>query len=90
MTRGEDYSFKTDIWSLGVLFYEICALEPPFMSRTHVGLFRKIQAGKVKKLPKVYGTNIHNLICAMLRVEQEKRINIDQVCKHSKVIKRIK
>ena len=30
MTKVESYSYKTDIWSLGVLFYEICTLEPPF------------------------------------------------------------
>lgn len=33
MCKGETYSYKTDIWSLGVLLYEITVLEYPFKGK---------------------------------------------------------
>ena len=48
------YDHKSDIWSLGCVLYEMCALKPPFRAMDMEGLYKKIQKGVYDKLPSKY------------------------------------
>ena len=37
------YEFKADVWSMGVMIYELVTLQKPFESPTMNGLFEKIR-----------------------------------------------
>ncbi len=39
------YDYKSHIWSLGYVFYEIYALKPSFRADDMVGLFNKVAMG---------------------------------------------
>ncbi len=41
--RDEPYDYRSDIWSLGCLIYELCALLPPFRGKNMESLFERVQ-----------------------------------------------
>ncbi|XP_036404432.1 NIMA-related kinase 12 [Megalops cyprinoides] len=67
------YSSKSDIWALGCLLFEICALRPPFDAKNLISLFYKIVKGEYGKVPEVYSENLLILIKKMLSLSPEDR-----------------
>ncbi|XP_059202574.1 NIMA-related kinase 12 [Centropristis striata] len=67
------YSSKSDIWGLGCLLYEICALRPPFAATNLLSLYYKITKGEYDPVPNVYSDNISTLIQRMLCLNPENR-----------------
>lgn len=79
------YDEKSDIWSFGVLLYEMCALEPPFIATNQIALANKIVHNKPKELPLHYSSEIRFLINKMLEKEPFKRPSTSQIMKYSPV-----
>lgn len=69
------YSTKSDIWALGCLLYELCALKPAFIARNLLSLFYKIIKGEYSQVPPIYSDNLHTLIEKMLCLLPENRPN---------------
>lgn len=56
--NNKPYSFKSDLWSLGVLLYEMCALKPPFNGANIHMLAMQIVRGQYQALPTHYSYDL--------------------------------
>lgn len=75
------YNEKSDIWSLGCLIYELCALLPPFTASNQRLLALKIKEGKFRKIPSKYSESLQSSLMSMLDVVASRRPSIDDILK---------
>ena len=64
--EGRGYEWKSDVWSLGCLLYELAALRSPFKSQSGAkdnlySLFQKISNGEFAPLPSHYSSHLSEL-----------------------------
>lgn len=85
----EEYSYKTDIWSLGVCIYQLMALKVPFEGGSVSMLALKIVKGKYEALPKTYSKELRELVGKMLKVNVNERISIKEVLESDVVKQRM-
>jgi NIMA (never in mitosis gene a)-related kinase len=64
--KDEPYGTKSDIWSLGVVLYEIMALQTPFQGSSMSELYKKVIRGVFPRPPDIYSDALKNLVRAML------------------------
>ena len=89
IVQNKPYNFKSDIWSLGVLLYELWALKPPFDGTSLQMLGMRITRGNYWALPRQYSKEITSLVKRMLNINSYKRPNIHSVLQESIVQGRI-
>ena len=70
---GRGYEWKSDVWSLGCLLYELATLRSPFKSPDTKDnlytLFKKISIGQFAELPSHYSTHLRQLVSAMIQTD---------------------
>lgn len=77
--RSEPYSFKSDVWSLGCVLYELCTLDYPFRGMNLLNLVHKIVHEDPAPIPPQYSSELSDLIGLLLRKKLEERPTLDQV-----------
>jgi serine/threonine protein kinase len=73
------YSPVCDIWSLGCVLYELCALQPPFQAKTHLHLQAKIKKGVISELPDVYSSQLRSMVRDCITVDPNERPTVYQL-----------
>ena len=69
-------SYKGDIWSLGIVLYELCALENPFFATAYPALINNICEEPIKPLSEVYSQDLRDFIMSLLRRDDKLRPTI--------------
>eukprot|EP00658_Telonema_sp_P-2_P015893 TRINITY_DN1613_c0_g1_i4.p1 TRINITY_DN1613_c0_g1~~TRINITY_DN1613_c0_g1_i4.p1 ORF type:complete len:718 (-),score=178.61 TRINITY_DN1613_c0_g1_i4:36-2189(-) len=67
IVENKKYNAKSDIWSLGVVLYELAALQVPFSGSSLPQLVINIARGKYPPPPVHFSKQLHELIDAMLK-----------------------
>ena len=79
IVENKPYSFNSDIWSLGVLLYEMVCLNMPFDASSLPMLYVKIIRGAYNPLPNCFTKDLRNLVSSLLTVDSEKRPGINDI-----------
>ncbi len=90
LIEGKPYAMASDIWSIGVILYELCSLKPPFNAESLHFLALKIVKGQYPPLPSHYSRELRNLVGMLLQTEQRRRPTIHEILKLPVIVNRIK
>lgn len=86
MVRGKPHSKQVDLWSLGVLCYELLVGKAPFFSNTaHHDTYRSIVDGKYV-IPSFVTAPARHLIGKLMVVDPDRRLPLEEVMKHPWII----
>ncbi|ESU38096.1 Kinase, NEK [Giardia duodenalis] len=73
LLENKSYTEKVDIWSLGCIIYELCALQPPYVATSLDSLKAKVKRGVRPFVPNHFSPDLRRIIDMMLIKEPEKR-----------------
>ncbi|CAE8636297.1 unnamed protein product, partial [Polarella glacialis] len=77
--QEKPYSFKSDVWSLGCVLYELATLHHAFDSDSMRGLVLKILRGVPPQVPSMFSPELRSLVPEMLMKDPDRRPSIDEV-----------
>ena len=72
------YSYKSDLWSIGCVVYELCELRPPFQGKDLDELYENVCKGKPERINKAYSEDLWKMILMLLQVDVNKRVDCNK------------
>lgn len=87
--KNKPYSYKSDVWALGCVLYEMTTLTHAFDANSLNGLATKIVKGKYPPIHAKYSRYLRELIAQMLMLNPAQRPDLDQILRKPFIKKHI-
>ena len=87
--KNKPYSYKSDVWALGCVLYEMTTLNHAFDANSLNGLATKIVKGKYPPISSKYSKHLSDLISSMLQLSPQQRPDLDQILRKPFIKKHI-
>ena len=81
MLKKEGHDHRIDIWSIGVLMFELLAGYSPFSAKSNQDLYQNIRKLKIH-WPADMPPLAKNLISKILKLDPKERLSLDEILKH--------
>mmetsp|Transcript_28141 Transcript_28141/g.45600 ORF Transcript_28141/g.45600 Transcript_28141/m.45600 type:complete len:908 (+) Transcript_28141:221-2944(+) len=82
MCQNRPYNYKSDIWALGCVLYELCTLKHAFTAQHFPGMVLKILRGSYPPIPTTYSQGLRDLVATMLSKQPEQRPSVTAILNH--------
>jgi serine/threonine protein kinase len=85
--KRQRYSKKADVWSLGILLYEMMALKRPFAGQGMKALMETVLKGTIAPLPEQYSPELRDVCMALLVPDPNKRLSLAELFQRPYIVK---
>jgi serine/threonine protein kinase len=87
MIYNKPHSYSADLWSIGVLLYELCHGKGAFAGDNLKTKTENIVMGNISPIDQSLSHDYKDLLYSLLKIDQEKRIEFQAVFQHPWVVK---
>mmetsp|Transcript_14676 Transcript_14676/g.16236 ORF Transcript_14676/g.16236 Transcript_14676/m.16236 type:complete len:708 (-) Transcript_14676:351-2474(-) len=77
--ENRPYTYRSDVWALGCILYELCVLKHAFSADNLLGLVYKIVRDKHEPIPSHYSDNIKTLLQRLLNKNERERPSVTTI-----------
>lgn len=67
LCQGQKYNMKSDMWALGCILYELCALSKPFDASNMPAIIFAIMRNQPRSIPKEYSSDMKDVVASLLQ-----------------------
>jgi serine/threonine protein kinase len=79
LVKNERYSFKSDIWSVGCILFELATFQRPFVGENIFDIFDSIVNDEIPSITHLYSKELNKLLKRILVKSQKDRPSAEEL-----------